>query len=197
MSDTPIPTPKTPEQLTLDQLKATNEELQRRRVDAEKDKELFRELYGKASAHVSEVSKENSELLERVATLETQVTDGLTMIRHTYEEHVRKLQEEVTKWKGLHDILSARDEKTNGEELRRRAAMERELRDQNQRLMHDLDLLRVDYERMESVFEQFGEQELHQLPEQEEDIKQTIQNGVSLAPQDVDALVRNVAIPVS
>jgi len=197
MSDAPITTTKTEEELTLDQLRTTNEELQRRRADAEKDKELFRELYGKASAHVSEVTKENNELLDRVAVLETQVSDGLTMIRNTYSEHVKKLQEEVEKWKQLHDVLATRDARTNGEEIRRRAAAERELREENQRLRQDLELLRVDYERMETVFEQFGEEELSQLPAQEEDIKQTVRNRVPLAPQEIDALMMQVALPVS
>ena len=51
----------------LAQLRATNEELQRRRLEAEKDRDLFRELYGKASAHASSVSAENNTLAERAA----------------------------------------------------------------------------------------------------------------------------------
>lgn len=128
MSDSSTPTPPTAEQVALDQLRLTNEELQRRKVDAENQCEFFREQYGIASAHASEVTRENSELLERVSLLETQVSDGLTMIRNTYTQQVQKLQEEVQKWKQLHDLLAIRDAKTNGEEVRRRAAMERELR---------------------------------------------------------------------
>ena len=52
----PARSPATPEQWeqTLAQLRATNEELQRRRAEAEKDRDLFRDLYSKASAHASE-----------------------------------------------------------------------------------------------------------------------------------------------
>ncbi|CAL1698269.1 unnamed protein product [Somion occarium] len=178
----PKPEIKPDSDLALDQLRAANEELQRRKVDAEKDRELFRELYGKASAHVSEVSKENNELHERVSLLEGKVKDGLQLIRGTYESRVRLLEEEVKKWKGMYEILMARDRKMQGDELRRRAAVEPELRAENVKLREELEILTEDYEKMEKVLEQLGEQELKLLGEQE--LEEGLQKAVQCPSAD-------------
>ncbi|KAK7688676.1 hypothetical protein QCA50_008214 [Cerrena zonata] len=167
--------------LTIDpavvQLQAANEELQRRKADAEKDRELFRELYGKASAHVGEVTKENNELLEQVTILEGKVNDGLVLIRGTYEERIRRLEEDVEKWKGMYGMLLERDKKMEGEDYRKRAALEPEIRAENLKLRDELDALSADYERMEKVLEQLGEQELNQLGEQEKVLKDTVDHA--------------------
>lgn len=169
-------------ELTLQQLRATNEELQRRRLDAERDRELFRDLYNKASAHASEVAKENTELLERSQVAEGRLKDGLAMVRGTYEERVRKLQEEVEQLTGLNAILIAKDVKTNGDDIRRRAAEEENLRVENQKFRAELAELRLDYRRMERLLEQLGEKELEQLSEQEEEIKLKLDTPPISAP---------------
>lgn len=169
------PQPPAEWEVTLQQLRATNTELQKRKADAEKDRELFRELYNKASAHASEVAKENDALLERARVAEGQVRDGLQMIRGTYEARVRRLEEEVAKLTGLNAILTAKDVKTNGDDIRRRAAEEVGLREDNQKLRAELAELRLDYSRMERLLEQLGEKELEQLSEQEEEIKQQLE----------------------
>ncbi|EPS98917.1 hypothetical protein FOMPIDRAFT_1061115 [Fomitopsis schrenkii] len=150
-----------PESVTVAQLQAVNEELRRKVLDAEKDRDLFRDMYSKASAHVGEVSKENNELLERVERAEGQVQDGLRMIKGTYQERVRVLEAEVERWKGQAALLTARDRRTlENEELRRRAGMEPELRAENERLKEELKKLREDYDRLEGRLTQIGEQEL-------------------------------------
>jgi len=169
----------TPEewQTRVEQLRVANELLQRQKADAEKDRELFRDMYSKASAHAGEVIKENNALEERATVAEGQVREGVAMIRSTYEERVRRLGEEVKKWKGLYDMLVVKDQRSNGDELRRKAALEGELESENVKLKEELDLLREDYEKMEKVLEQLGEQELEQFGEQEEEMKQTIGNA--------------------
>lgn len=102
------PTPPADWELTVQQLRATADELQRRKADAEKDRELFRELYNKASAHAGDVSRENDALLERAARAEGQVRDGLAMVRETYEAHVRRLEDKLAKLRGLNAILTAK-----------------------------------------------------------------------------------------
>ncbi|KIP02351.1 hypothetical protein PHLGIDRAFT_130780 [Phlebiopsis gigantea 11061_1 CR5-6] len=166
----------------LKHLRAANEDLQRRKVDAEKDRELFRDLYNKASAHASEVTKENNELIERAALAEGQVKEGIVMIRETYEVRVRKQAEEIKRLEGLNSILTARDTQTKGDDIRRRAAEEEGLRDDNQRLRAELAQLRMDYNRMERVLEQLGEQELEDPSEEEEDIKQTLDEQTASSP---------------
>lgn len=161
-------------QAQVTQLRSANELLQRQKADAEKDRELFRDMYSKASAHAGEVIKENNALEERATVLETQVHDGIMMIKSTYEIRVAKLEEEVKKWRGMYEVLQVRDERANGAEIRRKAAMEGQLRSENAALREDMDLLRDDYERMEKVLEHFGEQELEQFGEQEEELKHTV-----------------------
>ena len=103
MSSTPAPpTPAPPSSISpspaadwevqLLELRAENAELQRRHADAEKDRDLFRDLYGKASAHASAVSAENNELSERAALAEGQAREGVAMLKATYEERVRLLE---------------------------------------------------------------------------------------------------------
>ncbi|CCM05923.1 uncharacterized protein FIBRA_08161 [Fibroporia radiculosa] len=143
-------------QNTLEQTQLVNEELQRRKADAEKDRDLFRDLYSKASAHASAVTNENNELQERVTLLEGQIRDGIGMLRGTYEERVQRLETEVGKWKGLCELLTARDRRTN-DEVRRRAALEPELREENKRMREELEKLSRDYLQMEDVLEQLAQ----------------------------------------
>ena len=168
-----IPDPSSLEAV-VSNLRSANEELQRRRADAEKDRELFRDLYNKASLHASEVSKENNELLERVSIAETQVREGLTMIRQTYDVRVRTLEEEVERLRGLHAVLAVRDAKMQGDDIRRRAAEEGDLRVENQRLRAELAQLRLDYHRMERVVEQLGVQEMEEFEEEEPALHETV-----------------------
>ena len=178
----PIPKPATDWEITISQLRATNDELQRRKADAEKDRELFREMYNRASAHASEVSKENGELLERATLAESQVREGLSMMRQTYDGRIRRLQDEVDRLTKLNAILTAKDVKTNGDDIRRRAAEEVNLRADNQRLRAELAELRLDYTRMERLLEQLGEKELESLSEQEEEIKHKLEQPVVAHP---------------
>ncbi|RPD77213.1 hypothetical protein L226DRAFT_533217 [Lentinus tigrinus ALCF2SS1-7] len=135
----------------LAQLRATNEELQRRRMDAEKDRDLFRDLYGKASAHASSVTAENNELIERTALAEGQARDGVAMLKSTYEERIRLLEQEVLRWKSQCQVLTDRDSRMD-DEIRRRAALEPELRAENERLREQIEnFFEEEYDRMEVI----------------------------------------------
>ncbi|PSS37800.1 hypothetical protein PHLCEN_2v367 [Hermanssonia centrifuga] len=177
-----MPLPKADWEIKLEQLRATNEELQWRKADAEKDRELFRDLYNKASSYATQVTKENDELHSRVSLAETQVRDGLAMIRATYDARIRKLEGSVARLEGLNALLTAKDLKTQGDAVRRRAAEETELRGDNQRLRAELAELRLDYGRMERLLEQLGEQELEELSEQEEEVKHRLEGLSSPVP---------------
>lgn len=168
----------------LEQLRATNELLQRRKVDAERDRELFRDLYNKASSHASEVSKENEELQERVTIAEGQVKDGIAMIRKTYEERVANLVAENSRLKKTNAIMLKKEVMTDGADIRRRAAEGEELMGENQKLRAELAQLRMDYNRMERLVEQLGQGELEQLSEQEEISRDTAGVAVSSSPAD-------------
>ncbi|KAI0742876.1 hypothetical protein C8Q80DRAFT_1273469 [Daedaleopsis nitida] len=137
----------------LAQLRATNEELQRRRADAEKDRDLFRDLYGKASAHASAVSAENNELAERAALAEGQARDGVAMLKATYDER--------------------RDARMD-DEIRRRAALEPELRVENEQLRGRLAALEEDYTRLEGLLEGMTRAQVEETSALESTVKNTI-----------------------
>ena len=168
----------------LEQLRATNELLQRRKADAERDRELFRDLYNKASSHASEVSKENEELQERVTIAEGQVKDGIAMIRKTYEERVANLVAENCRLRNTNAIMLKKEVMTDGADIRRRAAEGEELMGENQKLRAELAQLRMDYHRMERLVEQLGQGESEPLSEQEEMLRDTAGVAMSSSPAD-------------
>ncbi|KZT00210.1 uncharacterized protein LAESUDRAFT_718280 [Laetiporus sulphureus 93-53] len=147
----------------MEQLRLVSEELQRKKLDAEKDRELFRDLYSKASAHASAVTKENNDLHERLALAEGQVKDGLRMVRGTYEARIALLEAEAEKWRHVAEVLAARDNRTD-DEVRRRAALEPELQEENRRLREELEKLRMDYRKMEQALAQSAEQKQADAP---------------------------------
>ncbi|KAH9898194.1 hypothetical protein C8Q73DRAFT_683976 [Cubamyces lactineus] len=131
-------------------LETTTKEWEQRYKYLEGDRDLFKNLYSEASTHAARLGKENLVLEERATVAEGQTRDGLAMIRGTFEAQVRKLREEVAKWQGLCKVLQTKDERTN-DELRRRAALEPDLRVENERLKQEAEIVREDMERMAQV----------------------------------------------
>jgi hypothetical protein len=151
----------------LKQIKADHELMRKRQASAEHDRELFRDLYNRASSHASEVSKENEELLERVAIAEGQAKDGVAMIKSTYEGRLSQLERTIKELKVHNAILAARD--IHGDAMRREAAQAQELRVENQKLRAELAALRMDYHRVLSMLGQHSEEESEQSSEQDEE----------------------------
>lgn len=107
--------------------------LQASHAAAQRDADFFREQYRSASTFVSAVRTENDELVERTKIAESQASTGVKMVRATYESRVKKLEDELRRFKALVELLKEKDRRTN-DEVRWRAAMEPELRKENQRL---------------------------------------------------------------
>ncbi|KAI0830279.1 hypothetical protein BC628DRAFT_1416580 [Trametes gibbosa] len=188
-SDSQGPTPPTPQaewELALSQLRATNAELQRRKADAEKDRELFRTLYGTASAHASATASENAALLERAERAEGQARDGLAMVRATYDVRMRRAEEEAARWRAQYEVLVARERRAAEvqEELRARAGREPELRAEVERLRGRLEALEEDYARMEGLVEVLTNAQA----EETEEIAETAQASVTSAAVVVDPI---------
>lgn len=110
--------------------------------DAEKDRDMFREYYGKASSHVSEMTAKSSALEEELGVAKSQLSEGLSLLKGMYEERVKQTQIEVEKWKGLCKVITEKDERTN-DEVRRRAAEAPELREEVERLRLEVAELRA------------------------------------------------------
>ncbi|EMD41928.1 hypothetical protein CERSUDRAFT_110486, partial [Gelatoporia subvermispora B] len=121
---------KTQAEVAQQEQRKAIEDVERRKADAESDRDLFRDLYGKASAHASEIGARNAQLEREMSVASTQITDGLTMVKKMYETRVQRLQGELERWKGLCKVLQDKDERTN-DEIRRQAADEPKLREEN------------------------------------------------------------------
>ncbi|PCH33937.1 hypothetical protein WOLCODRAFT_160469 [Wolfiporia cocos MD-104 SS10] len=111
--------------------------LERRVRDAEDDRDFVRDLYDKASSYASEMKAQKLETEEQLRVAKGQVSDGLPMLKSMYEERIKRLQGELEKSKRLYKILTDKDERTN-DEIRRRAALEPQLREENKRLRQEL-----------------------------------------------------------
>ncbi|KAI0639615.1 hypothetical protein C8Q77DRAFT_1082074 [Trametes polyzona] len=120
---------------------------------AEDDRELFKNLYAEASSHAARLAKENEALEARAALAEGQVRDGLAMVRGTFDGQLAKLRAEAERWKALCGVLTAKDERTD-DEVRRRAALEPGLREENARLRTETEAVRAEMEEMARTIEQ-------------------------------------------
>jgi chromosome segregation ATPase len=92
------------------------------RDDAEKNSQLFRELYGKASAFTDELRNENSTLSARAVLAERQASEGVALCRATYEARVRKLTDELKKATIRFNLIEAQAQRTD-DDVRRRASL--------------------------------------------------------------------------
>jgi chromosome segregation ATPase len=108
-------------------LATQNAASERSRIQAEQDREFIREQYANASAYVTTVREENSELEQRVKIAEEQSKKGVELIKSTFELQVAKLQDEAKAWRRMAEFMIQKDIKTN-DVIRRRAAEEPELR---------------------------------------------------------------------
>ncbi|CCM03115.1 uncharacterized protein FIBRA_05236 [Fibroporia radiculosa] len=126
----------------VDTLKTSVDKLRHAQESAEKERELFREFYRKASAHASEVGTEKAELERQHNVTTGQLKEGLPMLKSMYEDRLKKLQEELDKWKAQCKVLTDKDERTN-DDVRRKAALEAVLRDENESLKLELEQLRT------------------------------------------------------
>ncbi|KAF4584924.1 hypothetical protein EYR40_001750 [Pleurotus pulmonarius] len=109
-------------------LKVAVEAANESKRSTEKDCEFFRGQYAQASGFVTTVREENAELEKRVKIAESQTSTGVDAVRMLYERQVEAAQQDAARWKHLTDILTERDMRTGGEDIRRRANLEPELR---------------------------------------------------------------------
>ncbi|KAL4079921.1 hypothetical protein V8B97DRAFT_1864489, partial [Scleroderma yunnanense] len=96
------------------------------KLSIEKDRDFFREQYGRASSYVNSVRRENVELEERMKIAESQATEGVTAIKALLQTKVKALQDDVHRWKTLAEMLQAKDSLTD-DNVRMRAAQATEL----------------------------------------------------------------------
>ncbi|KAH9937261.1 uncharacterized protein B0H18DRAFT_192191 [Fomitopsis serialis] len=121
---------------------ATISSLRAAKQEADLDRDLFKDNYGHASSFASEMQGKKEELEAELTTVKSQLSSGLPMLKGMYEERIKRLEEEVEKWRTLCHILTEKDERTD-DDMRRRAAEEPELREEIRRLKLELTELRA------------------------------------------------------
>ncbi len=109
------------------------------------DVDFFREQYQKASAFASTTRSENEELSARAAQAESQATNGVALVRATFEGRVHKLETEVQKYKTLSELLTERARRTD-DDVRYRASYATELEREFRRLEGRFNYLEAELE---------------------------------------------------
>lgn len=79
------------------------------------DSDFLREEYHKASGAAASLRSENMDLEARAILAESQVTNGLALVRGTFEVRVKKLEEELERANALNGILIEKERRTTDE----------------------------------------------------------------------------------
>ncbi|KAG7095257.1 hypothetical protein E1B28_006030 [Marasmius oreades] len=132
-----------------EELKAALNKAQSDKTSLEKDRDFFREEWSKASGFVTEVRKENIELEQRVQIAESQAKEGVAMVKATFQERIKFLEDNAKQAYNLASFIMEKDKRTN-DEIRRRAAQEPELRKQVESLEGELESRDLQIEALEA-----------------------------------------------
>lgn len=109
------------------QLVASLQDATAARAEAERDRDFVKKQYDAASAYVMSTRAEAEAASARAGIAERQAKDGVALVRATLEGQLARAQSEAGRWRGMHAILLEKDRRT-GDEVRRRAGAEPELR---------------------------------------------------------------------
>ncbi|TFY67122.1 hypothetical protein EVG20_g4056 [Dentipellis fragilis] len=105
------------------------------------DRDFFMAQYTTASTFATEMRTENDQLVARATLAESQVKNGIALVRATYDTRVKKLESEVSKRDAMVKLLQERALKTD-DNLRLHAAMAPELSRENELLRDEADVKR-------------------------------------------------------
>ncbi|KAK2467658.1 hypothetical protein APHAL10511_000513 [Amanita phalloides] len=122
------------------------QEMTRAKEAALKEIDFVKGLYDRASNFAASTSRENRELEERAKIAEGQAKIGVAMIKATLENRVKELENHVDKWQTMATFLIHKDQRTDNDELRQRAAEHPELEAKCQSLEEEVGLLRAQLE---------------------------------------------------
>ncbi|KAF9024266.1 hypothetical protein BDZ89DRAFT_1069234 [Hymenopellis radicata] len=90
----------------------------------EKDTQIsfLQDQYKAASTYVGDLRSENAQLAASNATLQSQVSAGLALIRNTFEKRVAWLEDDAKAWRQTAEFLREKDKLTN-DDVRKRASL--------------------------------------------------------------------------
>ena len=113
----------------------------------EKNSLVSAELLEEKSLELAQARSEAKELHETLVSVRAAAQQNSWKV--LYEGRIKQLQADLTRWRGLYEILRLKDERTN-DELRRRAAEQPELSAKNKTLQAENEDLRLSVARMET-----------------------------------------------
>ncbi|KAE9392618.1 hypothetical protein BT96DRAFT_769363, partial [Gymnopus androsaceus JB14] len=118
---------------------------------AEKDRDFLRQQYNTADGYASEVRKENIDLLKRAEIAERQASEGVALVKATFEEKLRVSEKQCEAFSRITEFMIKKDTATDG--VRQQAAEAPELKARCIELEKELALVREDIERLETEME--------------------------------------------
>ena len=108
---------------------------------------------------MSTIRAENTELLERVEVSDKRAVDGVALVKATFQERIRVLEQDVAQTRAGYRLLLERERRT-GDEIRRRAGEEPELRARCERLQRMIEQLKFEKKALQMDLDELrGEQE--------------------------------------
>ncbi|KAJ4474241.1 hypothetical protein J3R30DRAFT_3506989 [Lentinula aciculospora] len=132
------------------------------------DVTFFRAQYTTASTYSSQTHLENTSLLHRIGILESQSTQGLSLIKTTYEERLKGSEESCKMFSTMVDFLIKKDKAMDGDGVRERAGREPEVRRRCRQLEEEVKRLKGELERLEGELE-LGELRVESLEREKEE----------------------------
>ncbi|KAF8918600.1 hypothetical protein CPB85DRAFT_994821 [Mucidula mucida] len=112
--------PLTEVERTIQILTQTTDNLRHQLTEKDAQINFLQDQYKAASTYVGELRSENAQLAASNATLQSQVSAGLTLIRNTFEKRVAWLEDDAKSWRQTAEFLREKDRLTN-DDVRKRA----------------------------------------------------------------------------
>ncbi|KAJ7182856.1 hypothetical protein C8R43DRAFT_822332, partial [Mycena crocata] len=129
--------------------RAERDSARKNQAEAEQQRELFREIYGKASQLVDEKTAENKELEKRCQIAEETTREGIATIKATFDLREVTLKADVRDWRNQAIFLREQAIRTQDPDLRRRAAEQPELVVKRDRLLDEIEIYQDKLENLE------------------------------------------------
>ncbi|KAF5371449.1 hypothetical protein D9757_009975 [Collybiopsis confluens] len=153
--------PALPPRSHLDELESKIEQLETdvasaraASTSAGNDRDFFREQYTTVSVFATETRDSNVQLLKRAEIAERQATEGVALVKASFEEKLRISQEQCNTYLSIVEFLMKKDAATDG--VRKDAAEAPELRVKIGKLEQDLVAMKEETAQLESACDAEG-----------------------------------------
>lgn len=130
-----------------EKLKQSVSMLETSRSNLRSESDFLREEYRKASGAAASLRSENIDLEKRATLAESQATQGVALVRGTFEVRVKRLEEDLGRAKALNHILIEKERRTD-DSIRWKAALHDEIERENVILTRKGELLEAEIDEL-------------------------------------------------